>query len=42
LKKALAWAAALLAVLWITRDPDKAAATVQHLLSALSTFASHI
>jgi hypothetical protein len=41
-KKALTWAALILAVLWITRDPATAAADVKNFLSALTTFASHI
>jgi hypothetical protein len=41
-KKALTWAALVLAVLWITRDPANAAADVQRFLSALTTFATHI
>ena len=42
MKKALPWIALVLAVLWITHNPAGAAASVQHLLSELSTFASHI
>lgn len=42
MKKALPWAALVLAVLWIIHDPANAAADVKNFLSALTTFASHI
>lgn len=42
MKKALAWVALALAVLWIIHEPATAAADVRGWLSALTTFASHI
>lgn len=42
MKKALPWAALIVAVVWIMHDPAHAAATVQQLLSGLTTFVTRL